>query len=57
MWTVNGDAYDDDTKTDQEVAEQEQSFGQNVIVDLDARDAGASDGGGSTAVVQLIRMH
>ena len=44
-----GQAYDDETKTDQEVAEQEQSFGQNVIVDLDARDAGASDsGGGST---------
>ena len=39
---------DDDTKTDQEVAEQEQSFGQNVIVDLDARDDGASDSGGST---------
>ena len=43
-----GEAYDDETKTDQEVAEQEQSFGQNVIVDLDARDDGASDGGGST---------
>jgi len=45
----SGEAYDDDTKTDQEVAEQEQSFGQNVIVDLDARDDGASDGGGSTS--------
>ena len=44
-----GTAYDDDTKTDQEVAEQEQSFGQNVIVDLDARDTGTSDGGGSTS--------
>ena len=44
----SGDAYDDDTKTDQEVAEEEQSFGQNVIVDLASRDAGASDGGGST---------
>ena len=44
----SGNAYDDDTKTDQEVAEEEQSFGQNVIVDLASRDAGASDGGGST---------
>ena len=41
-----------DGKTQEEiddlVAETMQSFGQNVIVDLDARDAGASDGGGST---------
>ena len=44
-----GEAYDDETKTDQEVAEQEQSFGQNVIVDLDARDTGGTDGGGSTS--------
>ena len=35
-----GEAYDDETKTDQEVAEEEQSFGQNVIVDLASRDEG-----------------
>ena len=45
-----GEAYDDDTKTDQEVAEQSRVL-DKMIVDLDARDDGASNGGGSTTVV------